>query len=930
MAGTRLPIPATALNTHARLPARGALLESVLLNAIDLGLVAALVVVPLAMGGRTAIGQLVLASMALWVGACWCLRCCAAPRPAWSWSWVEPLILGAVALIALQIVPLPPGAIKALSPHLYERLPLWSPDVESQARLGVWSTLSLTPAATRAALIVLASHAILFLVALQRVRTIQDVERVLRWVAVAGSAMALFGLLQYVFNNGKYFWCYEYPYPSSIHVATGSFPNRNHFAHFVVLAIGPLIWWIQTTLDRGSGGQPQSRSSRAKSSRHSSPASRFSPLAYLLLAALALCAFAVLLSLSRGGMIVMFVGVAISLLILYRGSLLNGKTLLLLLGAGALVAACLAIYGLDLVSSRLEQVRTSEVLGKDFGRIAIWRADAKAIADFPFAGSGAASHAQVYPMYLPDDEVNQFLEYVHADNGYLEIGLEAGIPGLILLAAAIGLGAWWCLAPLRTCPSRRVVLCLVAVAPAIAASVLHSLCDFVWYVPGCMVAVFLLATCACRLRQIAAGRGESVNAGVAIPRVAWAAALVGLGFLGYPMLTASFAGTSAEPVWRRSDLQARQLPKLDPSARCDALASMAADLSDVVRWQPDHALAHARLAEVHIQRFNCAPDSGAAFNVRQVRQTAAASASHFRDKDDMHRWLARAFGERCNHLQAAQEHARQALTLCPLLANAYLALATAGFVADDPVPPVPLCVEQAIRVRPFDGTVLFEAGQEALLAGDIDEALALWRKAFDCGSHYQQRLFDLLADRMPAEFFLQTFTMDLTAIHRLQSRYQAANRLDQVQALLRPRAEAARRLAAQSEPEKARDAWLDAASSHHKLGESAECLECLRNAVACDSSSYRARLSLGRALYEAQEYAEAKEHLTWCLRRKPRDENVRSLLDKLLNAELRVAQRPNRATTPPSAPQSPGPAEPSGGMPARLSSDANPQAPANR
>ena len=41
-----------------------------------------------------------------------------------------------------------------------------------------------------------------------------------------------------------------------------------------------------------------------------------------------------------------------------------------------------------------------------------------------------------------------------------------------------------------------------------------------------------------------------------------------------------------------------------------------------------------------------------------------------------------------------------------------------------PMPAVPLCVEQATRVRPFDGAVLFEAGQEALLAGDLDQAVA--------------------------------------------------------------------------------------------------------------------------------------------------------------------------------------------------------------
>ncbi len=195
MAGPRLASPSIALDAPPWWPVFGRALEPWLVRGVDMGLAVALFLVPLAMGGRVAAGQLLLATAAMWVAACWCLRCCTMPRSSWSWSWAEPVILGAIGLIELQVVPLPPGVIKTLSPHLYEKLPLWSPDVDPQARLGIWSTLSLMPAATRSALIVLASYGILFLVTSQRVRTIQDVERLLRWVALAGSAMAVFGLL---------------------------------------------------------------------------------------------------------------------------------------------------------------------------------------------------------------------------------------------------------------------------------------------------------------------------------------------------------------------------------------------------------------------------------------------------------------------------------------------------------------------------------------------------------------------------------------------------------------------------------------------------------------------------------------------------------------------------------------------------------------
>ena len=112
-------------------------LSTLLLRGVDAGLVGTLFLVPLAMGGRSAIGQSALAILTFWTAACWCLRCLLTARPDWWWSWAEPVVLAAVGLVVLQIVPLPPNVVQFLSPHLYERLPLWAPGGEPAARLGV-------------------------------------------------------------------------------------------------------------------------------------------------------------------------------------------------------------------------------------------------------------------------------------------------------------------------------------------------------------------------------------------------------------------------------------------------------------------------------------------------------------------------------------------------------------------------------------------------------------------------------------------------------------------------------------------------------------------------------------------------------------------------------------------------------------------------
>ena len=88
----------------------------------------------------------------------------------------------------------------------------------------------------------------------------------------------------------------------------------------------------------------------------------------------------------------------------------------------------------------------------------------------------------------------------------------------------------------RRSGAQRSLLCFAAIVPALAASLLHSLVDFVWYVPGLMVVVVVLAACACRLWQgiepggmgglpavgdSGAGKLPLPPAERTVPRVAW-------------------------------------------------------------------------------------------------------------------------------------------------------------------------------------------------------------------------------------------------------------------------------------------------------------------------------------------------------------------------------------------------------------------------
>ena len=114
------------------------------------------------------------------------------------------LLLG-LALVVLQTVPLPPWLLGRLSPATADMLPLWNANGETPVWFGYWHCISFTPAETLAGLVIFLDYVLLFLVAAQRIRHIEDVERLLRWCALSAVAMASFGIVQLLFGNGKFY-----------------------------------------------------------------------------------------------------------------------------------------------------------------------------------------------------------------------------------------------------------------------------------------------------------------------------------------------------------------------------------------------------------------------------------------------------------------------------------------------------------------------------------------------------------------------------------------------------------------------------------------------------------------------------------------------------------------------------------------------------
>jgi O-antigen ligase/tetratricopeptide (TPR) repeat protein len=876
--------------------------DAMLLKIVDGGLAGCIFLVPLLLGGRQALGQLVLVGLAVVVALAWAARQCLARQGIRRRSAGCLLLAAGAALLVLQIAPLPVSLLERISPHTAEILPLWSATGGEAGgpSLGQWSRVSLAPAETEISLVLFLAYGMLFWVTLQRIRTVQDVERILRWCAISAVLTATFGLVQFATSNGKFFWVYEHPYTHTDDAAKGGFTNRNHFAHFLALGMGPLIWWIQDSLRKRRSGRKDSFADVPGDNR---PAELTTGLAA---AALTLVLLGGLLSFSRGGAVVIFAAVLISAAICYRAGALGGRLASILVTVALLIGLTLSVTEVEGVDRLGELTSGSlETLDKGAGRRTIWAAALKAIPDYLAMGSGAGSFQDVYPMYIerqPDS-----IHYTHCESGLLQVPLETGIAGGALLVIGILMCAFWCAGGLLTAPNGRIFVCVGAVTASLAVSLLHSAVDFVWYVPACAAVVAILAAAACRLRQLSEGKDERAVYRVDLPRPAAALILISILVLGGWMLGTRLGPVAAEQHWVNYSmleraaagvmLEAGEIVEDDGPSVSEKPApsrwqspdeallaterKMAAELEQVIRWDPNRATAQLKLSAAYLRLFDLAQQENGvnAMPLSQIRE--AAIASDFDSRQALEEWLARAIGgPQYRYLQLSLEHARRGLSLCPLHGEGYVYLGETSFLEGRRNPDNAAYVEQALKVRPVDGTVLFHVGQATLLAGDVEGGLEYWRRSYDCGRAYQRQVILWLAGRIVPEaldedaaLMIEVFEPDLYGLHYMYNRYRQLalpERLTPLLKALGEKAEEEARLAMkESRVEEAAEYWLEAMAVHVDMHDDAGGLACAEEAFGCNPHDFRARYKLGCLLADQGRLAEAEEHLDWCYQRRP-------------------------------------------------------------
>jgi hypothetical protein len=330
----------------------------------------------------------------------------------------------------------------------------------------------------------------------------------------------------------------------------------------------------------------------------------------------------------------------------------------------------------------------------------------------------------------------------------------------------------------------------------------------------------------------------------------------------------------------------------------------------VLRWEPTHIGAHLKLVETHRRLFDIVQrQSDDPMAVIQIGD-AVFNEPQFRSRPVLDEWLSRAIGPHLVHLQACLDHLKTALRLCPLEGRAYIHAAELSFLWAPDREGERACIDQAVRVRPFDGAVLYAMANQAILAGNEP----LWREGLKRAYHYgreqqQKILTDRVAAAPPESLptviadILNEFQPDLQNADFLYSLCAKRCSPQQLTPLTQYRAETAEAeaFASQEDAETAVWLWCIAGRLHRELRDGAKAIQCARNALRCVPADYDAHCLLGQLLLRQSQFAEAEENLRWCLQRTPGNREVENLVREALKGRLdderRAAKTPeDRAT----------------------------------
>ena len=799
-----------------------------------------LVFMPFAFGVVHAWSEEIVIVLSGTIAICLVLRLAFCREQALTWSWAYVPVGLFLLLVVFQLVPLPSGLIRIISPNTAGLKTQLLSDLPDSDNLLKSMTLSFYPYATRHNLRLVLCTVAVFMVVLNVFRRPDQIKRLLLVIAVVGGIVALITLAQNIFGNGKIYW---FIYNKNCKGYSGPFVNHSNYGQFMNLSIGAALAALVVKLREDFGGKALTAAVvfdylGSKSART----------LWLLVGIISFAAASIFVSLTRGGMIGMLIAaIFTTILIGMRKSVAAQGWIIAVI---ALIAfTCVLYIGFDAVYERLASLRDFDEA--ESGRLQILKDIGVLLGKFPLVGTGLGTHSVVYPMF---ERSTIPVLAAHAENEYAQLAEETGLAGLAMLMI-FGIMVW--LSYAKNLCNSNLPICSAAygLGFGLLAILIHSLSDFGQHLPANSVlsAIF----CALLLRLALYADERKVDTKIILPfrkfRSATVAVLLGVCVVWVWAVFGANKFRLAEAHWRKV---------------LDIEKTLAEN-----RWQGTDA-EYEDLIWCASQAVACDPES--------IKYQHWLNVYHWRSigrKTDPDSGNVIISEQSMPAVRSLVDELNKACALCPTYGPSYSIVGQIEkFILGDDRGVKK--IREGFRLAPCDAIACFVAGRLDVLEGKVDHSVEkferavrldrrLFKDVVDIYIHYLSRP-DLAVSMAGDDIAWLNYVVGvLEDMQYVDLAKLARNRMKDLLEAQCARGDASARI------------YLYLGNIYRKQQKDEAAIEYYRQALAMDYGRVHWRLEFARLLAKKERIPEAMHEARICLRLRPQLKAAQRLLADL-------------------------------------------------
>jgi tetratricopeptide (TPR) repeat protein len=502
--------------------------------------------------------------------------------------------------------------------------------------------------------------------------------------------------------------------------------------------------------------------------------------------------------------------------------------------------------------------------------VAIWSRAIPLVKDFPVWGTGYSSYQYVDVLHRSDAyEADIIVD--HAHNDYLEALVEGGLVLFIPVVVAVVLIFRLGFRAVHRNENRPAGALALGALVAFTTVAIHSFSDFGMHIPANAVIVTVVCAhlCAAGEREwggpTTTAREEADGSDRIVLRLRGLAPV-----LGAVAAAALGLGVAADG-WRAHRAQEFRLRgfELDADPEPAIREGKVAALEAAVRLLPGYARMQAELAQAHLTILERRREELA------ERRTAAAAGGPgaITVQDSAGEIEAeRQFTQL--HLGAALLHFLRSRDVCPLRAEAHMAIAE--YVDKfEKAEPREAYLERAKSLCPDDPDLWKRCGSFELADGLPDQAWASWRRSLELSHTYLPEILSQSAQRLSPDEILHRVLPEQPA-----ALLKAALQLyPEPGAGRRPFLEKALGILDQRPDGPGGEDVHEKAAIHRALGRPVEAVAAYRAALEREPLRISWRYELAELLYEQGQFSDSFQELLKVQLMQPDNEQARALMD---------------------------------------------------